>query len=239
MNGWRCPLPSEWFVVWLSCCNNATDTVLLSCLSAVKYSRDVSQDSVFFPSWLNVTGVNPGLGLLAAGRRWCSPPLFTKKERGIIQEGWRPALCLKSKSYRWLKKERKKEKKKGGNVSGDIQCKCTVIMYHHQGLHIFMLPKTGQQNCIFNTIHYSIGILPAWICVNTACWYLKQRKSGVFRKDKTFYVNKLLIFFFNYITWMDVRIKIKSSLVLRSSTTESCDFCYMCHVAVKLKVKPF
>ena len=74
------------------------DTVWLSGDSAVEYTRDESQGPIFFFSWLNVTGINPGLELPAVGRGWCSPPRFTKKDRGIVQDKGKPALCLKSKS---------------------------------------------------------------------------------------------------------------------------------------------
>lgn len=68
LNGWRCLCPSEELGAWLSCCNNTMGTVLVSGVSAVEYFRDVSQETVWFPSWQKVTGVGPGLGLLAAGR---------------------------------------------------------------------------------------------------------------------------------------------------------------------------
>lgn len=63
------------------------DAASLFSVSDEEYAKDVSQDSVFVSRWLNITGTNPGLGLLAWGRVWCSPPRFTKKERGIMQEG--------------------------------------------------------------------------------------------------------------------------------------------------------
>lgn len=67
--------------------HTATDTGSTSACSVAEYCRDPPQDSTFCSSWLNSSGVVPGLGLLAEGRRWCSPPRFTKKDRGITQRG--------------------------------------------------------------------------------------------------------------------------------------------------------
>lgn len=61
--------------------------MLSSGVPAAEYFKEVFKDPNGFCSWLNVTGLDPGPGLPAAGRGWCRPPRFTRKERGMIQKG--------------------------------------------------------------------------------------------------------------------------------------------------------
>lgn len=91
LNGWRLPISLQNFK---SCCNNTVAIALSPFVFGLVYSRDVSQAPALFSSSLNITAVAPGLGLLATWRRWCSPPRFTKKERGIAPGSITPALTL-------------------------------------------------------------------------------------------------------------------------------------------------